>query len=285
MMDGLRADTLKAAVAEKNRLDMDVQVHKVIDSTNSWCLQQCKTGRSLPFACFAEEQTSGRGRRGKHWVSAAGANLAMSVVWPFSLSGRRLHLLPLSIALAIAQTLERFGMEQVQVKWPNDVYVQGKKIAGILIETLPVREGSIGNRNKKGVSVATVTGVGLNYDMSACRDSALDGVVLTDICEQLAGQMPLPERQDIASSLLTDVVLTCQNFQQDAMQNLEVFRTHYDYCSGKNVVITLDDRETLSGIAQGVNDDAELLVLIGGELQAFNSAEVSVGAACGAGPS
>ena len=67
----LQADILKQKAADKSKVILDVVVHESIDSTNNWSLQQCKSGRVLPFACFAEEQTSGRGRRGKHWLMSA----------------------------------------------------------------------------------------------------------------------------------------------------------------------------------------------------------------------
>ena len=273
-MEGLQAEVLKVAVAEKRHIELDVIVHDSIDSTNNWCLNQHKAGRCLPFACFAEEQTSGKGRRGKHWVSTANSNLAMSAVWPFTLPEQPLQLLPLSIAIAIAQTLEYFGLQYVQIKWPNDVYVQDKKIAGVLIETQPIRD-----KTMKDARIAVVIGVGLNYDMSKYDASEMEGGrVLTDICEQFAAQniSPLPERQDVASMLLVNIVSVCQDFQQFVETNFELFSTRYDYCKGKNVEIVLDDNVSLSGVAQGINENAELTVMIEGELQIFNSAEVSV---------
>jgi len=72
------------------------------------------------------------------------------------------------------------------------------------------------------------------------------------------------------------VVAVCQNYPRNLKQDLNKFRARYDYCKNKNVEIILDNKEALSGVAQGVNDRAELLVLIGGEQRVFNSAEVSV---------
>ena len=276
-MEGLQAEVLKVAVAEKRHIELDVVVHDSIDSTNNWCLNQHKEGRNLPFSCFSEEQTSGKGRRGKHWISTSNSNLTMSVVWRFALPEQPLHLLPLSIAIAIVQTLEYFGLQQVQIKWPNDVYVRGRKISGVLIETQPIR--SEVKKVNNDVSVAVVVGVGLNYDMSEYEAGEQKGVmVLTDICEQFVIQNihSLPTRQQVASMLLTNVVSVCQNFQQFVNVHFELFSTRYDYCKGKNVEIILDDNVSLSGVAQGINENAELTVMIEGELRVFNSAEVSV---------
>jgi BirA family biotin operon repressor/biotin-[acetyl-CoA-carboxylase] ligase len=197
----------------------------------------------------------------------------MSLSWPFAISYQQLHLLPLSIALAITETLEKLNLKQVQIKWPNDVYVQGKKIAGILIETQPV--------NKK--QIAVVIGVGLNYDMSphtplSGHDRTQTLADLTDINREIETQAieQKTNRIIVASTLLHYVVDVCQNFQQDAKYYLEKFRTQYDYCKEKNVEIILDNKEVISGIAQGVNDNAELIVLVDGRECVFNSADVSV---------
>lgn len=271
MPDSLKEVNIKAVVAEKNNVDMDVTVHQSVDSTNSWSLQQSKAGKDLPFACFAEVQTQGRGRRGKQWLMPACSNIAMSVVWPFMLSEQSLHLLPSSVALAIVETLESFNLKQVQIKWPNDVYVQGKKIAGILIETQPVKGVST-----QGPGLAVVIGVGVNYDMSALHDSELPA--FTDIIDEAEIQATgyKPERTVVASTLLSCIVDVCQNFQKNSQKYLEKYRTQYDYCKAKDVEIILDNKDVLSGNAQGVNEQAELVVMIDGEKRVFNSAEVSV---------
>lgn len=282
----LQAELLKATVVKRCAIDMDVQVLASIDSTSSWSLQQCKAGRKLPFVCFAEEQTQGRGRRGKYWLMPAHTNVAMSLSWPFDSSHQALHLLPLSISMAVVKSLESFGLKQVQVKWPNDVYVCGKKIAGILIETRPAKADNTIGLVRQGKQMAVVIGVGLNYDMSLLeQDELQEKIVFTDICEQIKSQFAeqSPGRAEVAASLLHHIVGVCQNFQQQAEHCLEVFRSKYDYCRHKNVEITLDNNQVLTGVAQGVTDGAELLVVIDGERRVFNSAEVSVTTGSGKG--
>ncbi|MBE9561118.1 MAG: biotin--[acetyl-CoA-carboxylase] ligase [Proteobacteria bacterium] len=273
--ENLQADRVSANFVKSSAANtgIDVTDLKSVDSTNSWCLRQCEAGKGLPFICFAQEQTSGRGRRGKQWFMAARSNIAMSVAWSFSAPNQSLQLLPLSIALAIAETLESLGLKQVQIKWPNDVYLQGVKIAGILIETQPVK-----NR-QDDKQLAVVIGVGLNYDMSVFAPDILKKLpALTDVCEQVELQKIAvkPERDDIARSLQENVVAACQAYPYALKENLSKFRARYDYCKDKNVEIILDNKEVLSGVAQGLNDNAELLVLIEGEQRVFNSAEVSV---------
>ncbi len=273
MLDCLQASEIKAAVAEKNNVDIDIIVHQSIGSTNSWSLQQCKSGREMPFACFAEEQTQGRGRRGKQWLMSVRTNIAMSISWPFMLPRVPLNLLPLSVAMAIVETLENLGLKQVQIKWPNDVFVQGKKIAGILIETQPVANHE----------TAVVIGVGLNFEMPEQGVKTVeDGVEvcseITDVCREMKRQGAASDvnRTMVAVKLLQNVVSVVQGYELDSGRHLEKFRARYDYCKEKNVEVVLDDKAVMSGVACGVTDDAELLVMIDGEERSFNSADVSV---------
>ena len=270
MVERLHTNVLEATV-EQCAVSMDVVVHESVDSTNNWSLQQSKAGKDLPFVCFAEEQLQGKGRRGKRWLMTAYSNVAMSVAWPFALSQQSLNLLPLSVALAVVETLEGFGLKQVQIKWPNDVYVRGKKIAGVLIETQPLKSAAKSER-----SVAVVIGVGVNYEMSSLNNT--ESLVFTDMMKEVKLQTVEGklDRTVVASALLKNIVAVCQNYRVRAKQYLEKYRSQYDYCKAKNVELILDNKEVLSGVAQGVNDEAELLVMVDGRQCVFNSAEVSV---------
>ena len=286
MVEVLRAAEIQAVVDEKNKIALDVSVHQCIDSTNSWSMAQSKQGRVLPFACFAEQQEQGRGRRGKQWLMKPHANIAMSVSWPFT-SVKSLSLLPLSVAIAITQVLEDFGLQQVQVKWPNDVYVQGAKIAGILIETTPVSVES-----EEASSLAVVIGIGLNFDMdekvlAQIKSQNQSSAEVTDIRRQFEAQRisMQPTREQVAAGLLSRVLQLCQDFERQAVSSLEHFRADYDFCMDKSIDLILDTDERLSGVGCGVSDSAELIVRLDGsdEIRHFSSAEVSVRAGMKAG--
>jgi BirA family biotin operon repressor/biotin-[acetyl-CoA-carboxylase] ligase len=209
----------------------------------------------------------------------------MSLAWPFAISYEELNLLPLSVAMAIVETLESLGLAHVQVKWPNDVYVNDRKIAGILLETQVMKSGFemvSGAEPETVPQIAVVIGVGLNYDMSACEPGDLQRVSsqLTDISSEvkLQGLEIMPERTEVAKKLLQSIVRICQDYPQHSASYLSRFRQHYDYCNEKYVDLVLDNNTVLTGVAQGVNNRAELLVLIDGQQHSFNSAEVSVSA-------
>jgi len=287
MSRSLRAKILKAVVNQAHCINMDVTVLESIESTNTWSLQQCKLGKTMPFACFAENQTLGKGRRGKQWLMSAHSNIAMSVGWSFDFSQKPLHFLPLAIALAVVRTLEKFNLEDVQIKWPNDVYVKGKKISGILIETQPIKSKLVkyktsGVDHAKKNMLAVVVGVGLNYDISSLEAMIEDSAIgvfseMTDVVQEGVKHDSVDiNRELVASVLLQNVVGACKDFHLKLNENLKEFRTRYDFCKNKMVEITLDNQEVLFGIAQEVNEQAELVVVIDGKSRAFNSAEVSI---------
>lgn len=111
-----------------------VLVFDSIDSTNAEALRAIERGQTAPFLVLAERQTAGRGRRGRRWVSPFGENIYYSLVLRIEGGMRQLEGLSLVVGLAVMQTLRELGILDVGLKWPNDVLVGQKKIAGILLE-------------------------------------------------------------------------------------------------------------------------------------------------------
>lgn len=123
----IKASLLPEAAAALGQL----QVHQQIDSTNTLLLKG-------DFGCgdvaLAEQQTAGRGRRGREWVSPLAGNVYLSVRWHFSAGMACLEGLSLAVGVAIAEALESLGVDGVELKWPNDIWVSGRKLAGVLVE-------------------------------------------------------------------------------------------------------------------------------------------------------
>jgi BirA family biotin operon repressor/biotin-[acetyl-CoA-carboxylase] ligase len=114
--------------------DWPVTVLDSVDSTNAEALRAIGQGRLAPFLVLAERQVSGRGRRGRKWVSPFAENLYYSLVLRIDGGMRQLEGLSLVVGLAVLQALRNFGVPGAGLKWPNDVLVGNKKIAGILLE-------------------------------------------------------------------------------------------------------------------------------------------------------
>lgn len=112
----------------------EVLLFDSIDSTNAEALRSIERGVVAPFLVLAERQTAGRGRRGRKWVSPFAENIYYSLVLRIDGGMRQLEGLSLVVGLAVMKTLRALGIPGVGLKWPNDVLVDRKKIAGILLE-------------------------------------------------------------------------------------------------------------------------------------------------------
>lgn len=232
--------------------DFTVEVLACIDSTNSELMRRARDGHSEPVLLVAETQTAGRGRLGRDWHSAAssgvGASLTFSLGLPLQMadwSG-----LSLAVGVSVAGSLH----PEVQLKWPNDLWWQDRKLGGILIET-----ASIGS-----VRYAVI-GVGLNI---AERDAA-------GLATPPAWLQELMPDADPAVALQRLAVPLVQAVQRFEAQGFAPFRDGFqarDALAGRSV--TLSDGTT--GRAQGVSVRGGLLVHTSSGLQEISSSEVSV---------
>ena len=147
-----------AIAAELGGLGKRIKLEIVdeIDSTSTRLLEMAAAGAASGTCLAAEWQSGGRGRRGRAWVSRLGGSLTFSLLWRFERGAGHLGGLSLAVGEAVARALGECGVARVQVKWPNDVVVDFRKLAGILVET---------SGEMQGPSVAVI-GVGVNYRLS-----------------------------------------------------------------------------------------------------------------------
>jgi BirA family biotin operon repressor/biotin-[acetyl-CoA-carboxylase] ligase len=136
----------------------DVRRFGVIDSTNSYLLEQARAGAPEGVVAVADHQTAGRGRLGRRWEAPPGTCLLASVLLRPVLAPDQLHLCTVAVALAAADACWEVAGVRPSVKWPNDLEVDGKKLAGVLAEADPDAPGGADG------SVAVVVGIGCNVD-------------------------------------------------------------------------------------------------------------------------
>lgn len=137
--------------------DWPILLFDSIDSTNAEALRTIERGQAAPFLVLSERQTAGRGRRGRHWVSPFAENIYYSLVLRIEGGMRQLEGLSLVVGLAVMQALRDIGIPGAGLKWPNDVLVGQKKIAGILLELV----------GDPADVCHVVLGVGINVNMQA----------------------------------------------------------------------------------------------------------------------
>ncbi|MHC4394675.1 MAG: biotin--[acetyl-CoA-carboxylase] ligase [Planctomycetota bacterium] len=146
--DSLNSDKIKANLKTK-RIGKEVIVYDSTSSTNDIAAEYAKNRKNDGLVIFAEEQTVGRGRAGNKWLSGRADSILCSILLTdCSLNG---ELLSLACAVATAETIGKLGPTHAKIKWPNDIILNGKKLAGILLES-KVDNGSI----------SYIIGIGIN---------------------------------------------------------------------------------------------------------------------------
>jgi BirA family transcriptional regulator, biotin operon repressor / biotin---[acetyl-CoA-carboxylase] ligase len=228
-----------------------VEVLPEIDSTNSELMRRARAGQTDTTLLVAEQQSAGRGRLGRNWASAPGSSLTFSlglVLQPQAWDG-----LSLAVGLSVATSLH----ESIQLKWPNDLWVQDCKLAGILIETAAVA-GNAGPRY-------AVIGVGINIAPRPSEGLSTPPAYLQALQPHTSATQAL---ESVAAPLLRDVL----QFERDGFAPFALRFAARDALHGREVRLS----DGMQGIAQGVDGRGALLVQTMQGLQHINSSEVSV---------
>jgi len=252
------ADTDIKARTSINTIEVLDQVH----STNTYLVAQALRGVPSGTICFAEQQTAGKGRRGRQWVSPYGNNIYMSILWRFQTSPLAISGLSLAIGVAVVRALKiRFAID-FQLKWPNDIYYQGKKLGGILVEVSGESEGPC----------VAVIGLGLNIYLPT-TDAVAITQPWTDLSQIIGRQHCY--RNVLAGTLLSHLLLVIAEFEDAGISAfLDEWRL-YDCLKNKTGTLFIGQR-SYEGIVNGIDDNGLLLLTLpDGNTQAFASGEVS----------
>jgi BirA family biotin operon repressor/biotin-[acetyl-CoA-carboxylase] ligase len=230
-----------ASIAALSASGVAVEVVAETGSTNADLLARAPSLRQ-PLLLVARNQTAGRGRAGRSWLSSVDGSLTFSLAWRFDGGPQRLAGLPLAVGVALAEALAALGV-QVRLKWPNDLLKDGDKLAGILIETQAAGNG-----------VWAIIGVGLN-------------LVLPDELEAQIGRSAAAvpwlarlERDTLMAALLDALAAALRAFEQDGFA---AFSARWNLLHAwQGEVVSIVDRGALlhEGVAAGVDDAGRLLL-------------------------
>lgn len=237
---------------------------KRVDSTNRMLKER---GGALPHGtvCYTDRQEAGRGRLGRTWVAAPGDALALSLlIKPAEPS----PVLPLVCGLAVSRALEGLcGGAAFGVKWPNDIVCAGRKVCGILCETVWIGEGW------------TVAGIGVNRRQDA-RDFERAGLAHAGSLRMLTGCEP--GGREIAAAVLNELEALWDRLRRDGFAPLRPAYEARCVTIGQEVrVLTPEGAVRLEGRADGVGDDGRLRVLAPDGPHLVDAGEVSVRGARG----
>jgi BirA family biotin operon repressor/biotin-[acetyl-CoA-carboxylase] ligase len=236
-----------------------IEVLNVVGSTNQY-IKDHRDTLANGHVCIAEAQTEGRGRHGRKWVSPYGASLYLSMFWSFAGGYAALGGLSLAIGVAIANTLQQLGIADVKVKWPNDIYAQGKKLAGILIEV----EGQIGS------GCDSVIGIGLNVALPK-NVTGIDQpwTDLTQLSQEGV------DRNYLTGLLLAQLHKTLYTFEEKGIQAfIEKWRT-LDLYADQPIKLMIG-KETIMGVSRGIDETGALLLESLQGVKAYHGGEISV---------
>ena len=228
-----------------------IHYQSIISSTNEWILQNIPSLKKGDL-CVAEYQTAGRGRRGRQWLSPFAGQIMFSFYWTFD-PKKSIEGLSLVIGLAIAEVLN------VQVKWPNDILFNGRKLGGILVEIA----------NHKNGMLNLVIGVGINVSLPKQTEISQP---YAEVCEI----DPDIDRQTLLPKLIQHLYARLNFFEKNGI-NAEFQQAWQSYNAfSNNEVNVLTEQGAISGIEQGIDDRGYLKVLCGNKIRMFNGGEVSL---------
>ncbi|MEI7995275.1 MAG: bifunctional biotin--[acetyl-CoA-carboxylase] ligase/biotin operon repressor BirA [Methylococcaceae bacterium] len=260
----LARDKIIASLSgQNNAIISKLEIHDTLNSTNSYLVEHSHNNAPSGFVCFAEHQTAGKGRRGRQWVSPYGSNIYLSILWRFQQGGvAGTAGLSLAIGLAVIRALKQHNINDVGLKWPNDIYSQGKKLGGILIEVSGEADGPC----------AAVIGLGLNLFLPETQAQSITQA-WTDLTK-ISGENQF-SRNQLAGTLLDNILSVTNGFETVGIKAyLDEWR-RYDCLKGKMATLFIGQQE-IEGLVEGIDDNGLILIKkLDGTIHSFASGEVS----------
>ena len=259
--DWLSSAAISANTAGLETLGLRIEVEREIDSTNAALKRRALSEDIHGVALFAETQTAGRGRLGRVWVSPPKSNIYLSLGWRTGLEPLELAGLSLAVGCAIGEGLERnFGLK-MQLKWPNDLYLGGKKCGGVLIDLV----------QSSNQDWTIVVGVGLNVAMPNSGGNDIDQP-WTDLSSHSA--VPLT-RNEVGGQLLGALVPLLSSWQVGAFSQWRESWSRRDLMAGHQITVQ-QGNHSISGRADGVDQSGALRVVTNEGLTVVQSGEASM---------
>ncbi|MCG9723541.1 bifunctional biotin--[acetyl-CoA-carboxylase] ligase/biotin operon repressor BirA [Shewanella sp. Isolate7] len=230
-----------------------------INSTNGFLLEHVKDLSSGDI-CVAEYQSAGRGRRGRHWVSPYGCHLYTSFYWQFSQGMAQAMGLSLVVGCSLVTVLRSLGVEGIGVKWPNDIYLNHKKLAGILIEM-----------SGQADSVCDlVIGIGINLSMSPAQADKID-----QPWSDLSELAQLPDKTELMIALQRQLVTDLELFQREGLKAFQARWREADLFDGELIKLLMGEN-SVEGICCGIDEQGAILLKTEEGTKAFVGGEISM---------
>jgi BirA family transcriptional regulator, biotin operon repressor / biotin---[acetyl-CoA-carboxylase] ligase len=257
LLDGTQ---IHAKIVEQ-QCNNQFELHHIISSTNDNLLSQVERNLPTGYCCIAEYQTAGRGRRGRQWISPFASHIYLSMYWPLKRGMAEAMGLSMVTALAVSDAISIETGLTVQLKWPNDIYLSGKKLAGILIDL----------ESQAQEFQHSVIGIGLNIDMPKDSGSQVTQP-WTDLNLEASRQI---DRNALIARLICQLQMRLQRHQQQGMAELLTQWHQQDIFLDRPVRLITGNQQT-QGIYRGINEQGALLLEVGQQIKPYFGGEVSL---------
>lgn len=260
-MELLSARHIEKALAETGVAGLGaLEVYGLIDSTNR--VAQLWGARDYPSGsvCLAEGQSGGRGRFGRRWQSPLGAGIWLSLLWRFQAPLHALGGISLAVAIAVIDALEKFGLRDLRIKWPNDIQWRGRKLGGVLLDL----------HGDPGGDCYLVIGIGLNVELP--RERMRLDQEWTDLGTVAGARL---SRNALVAAMLSHLLPMAANYQRGGFADWRERWRQLDAVCGREVVLRSAD-QTIRGVADGVDADGMLKLLTDTGMLRIGGGELSL---------
>ncbi|MEQ4706525.1 bifunctional biotin--[acetyl-CoA-carboxylase] ligase/biotin operon repressor BirA [Providencia huaxiensis] len=233
--------------AIKKQVDgVNIIVEPVIDSTNQYMLERINSLKSGD-TCLAEYQSAGRGRRGRQWISPFGCNLYLSMYWKLDQGPAAAVGLSLVVGIVIAEALNKISQDKVKVKWPNDLYMNDKKLAGILVELT----------GKTGDAAHIIIGIGINIGMN--KNNIENANTITQEWSSLRDEVENIERNELSANIIKSLRKSLVIFEREGLKPFLERWFKLDNFLNRPVKLLIGN-DIITGVERGINDQGALLL-------------------------
>ena len=254
-------ESIKSGLPNNLLDDIDsIFIKDLTESTNDDAKNHLKVQKALFSVHLAEKQIAGRGRNNRKWVSPHGKNIYISLGWKSKLIHSQLEGLSLAVAACLISSLKEFSSQNIQIKWPNDLLIDKKKISGVLIETSDSGEG-----------LDVVIGIGINVHMNTAEGAEIDQD-WGNLEENHSNKL---DRNKIVQSIISKLHELFNEYPQSGFKKYRNTFESYNLLKDKLCKVEMD-RETFEGKVIGVNETGEFLVEKDEEIRHLRYGEVSI---------
>ena len=239
-----------------------IEIKEQTNSTNDDAKESLKNSSHLLSAHFAEQQSAGRGRNTRKWISPFGQNIYLSLAWQSNLSFEDIEGLSLAIGVEIAESLKNNTDEVIKIKWPNDLLINQKKLGGILVET------SSGKKD----SLEIIIGIGVNIFMKN-----EDAIKIDQDWTSLENYKNRSlDRNLIAANLLNNLVQLTRKFKAVGFGGYKEAFENRNALMNKDCEVLANGKVDYLGTVVGVNEKGELLIKRNNKILNLRYGEVSI---------